>query len=187
MDHHDHVNLLRPGILRSGDTRPGGIWADFGSGRGAFTLALADLIGPEGVIYSVDKSQSSLDQQQRAMDGRFPEVEVHYLKADFTRPLDLPPLDGLVAANALHFLKDKDKTVALLGNTLRAGGRFLVIEYDTDRGNHWVPHPFSFPTWQTIARRNGLHGTELLATAPSSFLGAFYAAISYAPVTGGDK
>ena len=36
MDHHDHVNLLRPGI-----PQPGGIWADFGSGRGFGTLIVA--------------------------------------------------------------------------------------------------------------------------------------------------
>jgi ubiquinone/menaquinone biosynthesis C-methylase UbiE len=179
MDHHDHVNLLRSGIAR-----PGGTWADFGSGQGAFTLALAELIGPEGLIYSVDKSQSALEQQQRALQSRFPEVEVHYLKADFTRPLNLPLLDGLVIANALHYLKDKDKTVTLLRDALEPDGRFLVVEYNTDRGNHWVPHPFSFPTWQRIARRNGLHGTELLATTPSSFLGSFYSALSHAPAAG---
>jgi hypothetical protein len=90
-------------------------------------------------------------------------------------------------ANALHFLRDKDKTVALLRDYLRPAGRFLIVEYNTDRGNHWVPHPFSFRTWQTIARRNGLQQTELLATAPSSFLGEFYAAVSYAPAAVGDK
>jgi ubiquinone/menaquinone biosynthesis C-methylase UbiE len=182
MDHHDHVNLLRPGI-----PQPGGIWADFGSGRGAFTLALAELIGPEGLIYSVDKSHSALDQQQRDLHSRFPEVDVHSLKEDFTRPLDLPPLDGLVVANALHFLRNKDKTVALLRDYLQPGGRFLVVEYNTDRGNHWVPHPFSYLTWQTIARRNGLQQTQLLATAPSSFWGEFYAASSSTPAAVGDK
>ena len=187
MDRYDHVNLLRPGILRPGNARPGGVWADFGSGRGAFTLALADLIGPEGLIYSVDKSRSALDQQQRALQSRFPEVEVRTLKADFTRPLNLPPLDGLVVANALHFLKDKDETVALLRGYLRPAGRFLVVEYNTARGNHWVPHPFSYQTWQTIARRNGLQQTALLATAPSSFLGEFYAAVSYSSTAGGGK
>ncbi len=50
MIHEDHVNLLRKGILE-----PGGVWADLGSGAGAFTLALADLIGSTGEIYSVDK------------------------------------------------------------------------------------------------------------------------------------
>jgi ubiquinone/menaquinone biosynthesis C-methylase UbiE len=171
MDHHDHVNLLRSGIAR-----PGGTWADFGSGRGAFTLALAGLIGLQGVIYSVDKSQSALKQQQRSMESRFPGLEVHYRQVDFSRPLVLPLLDGLVVANALHFLREKDKTVALLRDYLRPDGRFLVVEYNTDRGNHWVPHPFSFPTRPFITRRNGLPRTELPTTAPGRFLRSFYAA-----------
>ena len=50
MDHEDHVYLLRGGV-----PGVGGVWADLGSGRGAFTLALADLIGRTGHIYSVDK------------------------------------------------------------------------------------------------------------------------------------
>jgi len=106
---------------------------------------------------------------------------VHYWQADFSRVLDLPPLDGLVVANALHFFKEKNKVVTLLRDTLKPGGRFLVVEYNSDRGNHWVPHPFSFSTWEAIARRNGLQATELLAMAPSSFLGSFYSAISFTP------
>src|SRR5690554_4106120 len=41
MNHQDHVNLLRPGVPATG-----GVWADFGAGTGAFTLALAELLGP---------------------------------------------------------------------------------------------------------------------------------------------
>jgi ubiquinone/menaquinone biosynthesis C-methylase UbiE len=182
MDHRDHVNLLNDGI-----PNPGGIWADFGSGNGAFTLALAELIGPEGVIYSIDKNQRSLDQQRRTLEAKYPAVTVRYLKSDFTRPLDLPLLDGLVAANALHFLKQKDETIRLLQNYLQPGGRFLVVEYDTDKGNRWVPYPFSFQTWQRLARQNGFQRTELLTTIPSSFLGQFYAAISYALSAGRRK
>ena len=97
MNHNDHVNLLRNGIPGLG-----GVWADLGSGSGAFTLALADLIGATGHIYSVDKDRSALREQERAMRSRFSGTTVHYLTADFTQRLDLPPLDGIVMANSLH-------------------------------------------------------------------------------------
>ena len=129
MEHQDHVNLLRGGV-----PGPGGVWADLGAGAGAFTLALADLIGPGGVIYSVDKDQRALRQQEQAMRARFPATTVHYLAADFTRPLDLPPLDGVVMANALHFQRDKDATLRLVRGYLRPGGRLLLVEYNADRG-----------------------------------------------------
>ena len=74
MDHTDHVTLLRGGVLA-----PGGVWADLGSGTGAFTLALAELLGPTGVIYSVDKDAGALAAQERALRARFPATSVHIL------------------------------------------------------------------------------------------------------------
>jgi hypothetical protein len=48
MNHTDHVALLARGVRQD----EGGTWADLGAGTGAFTLALADLIGPHGVIHA---------------------------------------------------------------------------------------------------------------------------------------
>jgi ubiquinone/menaquinone biosynthesis C-methylase UbiE len=175
MNHQDHVNLLRKGI-----DRPGGMWADLGSGGGAFTLALADLIGPEGMIYSVDKSAGALREQEREMRARFPETSVRYIVADFTRKMDLPPLDGVVMANSLHYVKQKDAMLQLVRSYLKPDGRFLLVEYNVDRGNMWVPYPLSFGTWESLARKNGFTSTQLLATVPSRFLGSMYSALSIA-------
>lgn len=176
MDHSDHVALLRAGVEAAGSR-----WADFGSGAGAFSLALADLLGPEGEIYAVDKDRGALRRQEERMAARFPESTVNYRAADFTRPIDLPPLDGLVMANALHFQRDKEPVVRRLRGYLRPGGRLILVEYNVDRGNPWVPHPLSFETWRDLAERCGLVGTRLLAARPSRFLGEIYAALSFAP------
>ncbi len=177
MNHQDHVALLQKGI-----PQPGGIWADFGSGSGAFTLALAELVGPSADIYSIDKKKGSLRQQQRAIRGRFPGHNVHYRTADFTKPLDLPLLDGLIMANSLHFHRRKDPLLRQLTGYLRSGGRLILVEYDVDRGNMWVPHPISFVTWQKIAGQIGLQDTQLLETRPSRFLGGIYSALSFKPL-----
>jgi ubiquinone/menaquinone biosynthesis C-methylase UbiE len=173
MNHHDHVNLLRNGIPGQG-----GSWADFGSGTGAFTLALADLIGPRGYIYSVDKDRSSLREQQRSMQAAFPSARVEYIAADFTQRLDLPALDGIVMANSLHFVRRKEPVLQLVRGYLRPGGRLLLVEYDTDRGNMWVPYPFSYATWEEMARRQGFVETTLLARYPSRFLGGMFSSVS---------
>lgn len=173
MNHNDHVFLLTKGIPAQG-----GVWADLGSGAGAFTLALADLIGPQGHIYSVDKDRGSLREQERAMRSRFPANSVEYITADFTRPLHLPPLDGIVMANSLHFVREKGPVLQLVRSYLRPGGRLLLVEYSTDRGNHWVPYPFSYKTWETLARQNGFTQTQMLATVPSHFFDGMYSAMS---------
>jgi len=173
MDHNDHVNLLRGGVAR-----PGGIWADFGSGSGAFTLALADLIGPMGQIYSVDKDAQALRRQEQAMHTRFPDTPVHYLNVDFTRPLDFSGLDGIVTANALHFHARKDPIVQMLSGYLKPGGHFILVEYNVDQGNTWVPYPLSYNSWETLSRRNGFAKTRFLHSVPSRFLREIYSALS---------
>jgi len=173
MDHTDHVTLLRGGVLA-----PGGVWADLGSGTGAFTRALAELLGPTGVIYSVDKDASALVAQEREMRRSFPSTVAYYLAADFTQPLSLPPLNGVVMANSLHFHRAKEPIVQLVRSYLKPGGRLILVEYDTDHGNHWVPYPLSFETWHALARSCGLSNTQLLAPVPSRFLGRIYSALS---------
>jgi ubiquinone/menaquinone biosynthesis C-methylase UbiE len=174
MNHHDHVNLLQKGIVQ-----PGGIWADLGAGDGAFTLALAELIGDEGTIYAVDRDQGALRRLARAMQDRFPAVTLHTLVGDFERPLALPPLDGIVMANSLHFIRNKEATLARIRAYLKPEGRLLMVEYNSDRGNIWVPYPFAYPTWQRMSRASGFDHTELLATYPSRFLREIYAAASW--------
>jgi ubiquinone/menaquinone biosynthesis C-methylase UbiE len=173
VDHRDHVGLLRDGVVGGGST-----WADLGSGEGAFTLALADLLGPTGSIQSVDRDGRSLRVQQERLQAAFPNVHVFSIEADFAKPLELPPLDGIVMANSLHFIRDKDPVLELLHGYLKPGGRLVLVEYDSDRGNPWVPYPMSFPTWAAVATKAGFGGTRKLASVPSRFLGSIYAALS---------
>lgn len=174
MIHDDHVALLRGGVpIR------GGRWADLGSGTGAFTLALADLLGPGAQIVSIDRDAGALRQQETAMRARFPEVSVEYRIADFTRPLDLPPLDGIVMANALHFHRDKLPIVQRIRGYLRPGGHFVLVEYDTDQGNPWVPFPLSYLSWELLARQAECAEARLLATRRSTI----HATASHGPST----
>ena len=143
MDHRDHVRLIREGVEGAGPS-----WADLGSGEGAFTLALADVLGQGGSIISVDRDAGALAVLARTMRGRFPDVALTTLQADFSQSLDLPPLDGIVMANSLHFSRDKLPVLRLVRAHLRPGGRLILVEYDADRGNPWVPHPLSFRAWR---------------------------------------
>jgi SAM-dependent methyltransferase len=113
------------------------------------------------------------------MAARFPQVTVHYQTADFTQPLNLPPLDGIVMANSLHFLRRKEKTLKQTKTYLRENGRFILVEYNTDRGNIWVPHPLSYPTWAALARRIGFQHTEQIGRYAGRFMGGMYSAVSW--------
>jgi SAM-dependent methyltransferase len=172
VDHADHVGLLR------GAVDPGGTWADIGAGSGAFTLALAELLGPGSRIVAVDRDAGALRQAVAAVALAFPGVAIEPWVADFTRPLDLPALDGLVAANSLHFVAraSQPDVVAALAAHLRPGGTFVIVEYDADHGNPWVPHPFRYPDWERLAAGAGLEDIRRLGRVPSRFLDGIYSA-----------
>ena len=170
MDHADHVRLLREGVTR------GGVWADLGAGTGAFTFALAELVGPGGEVIAVDRDRGALRDLERAV--RPGGATVRTLAADFTKRIDLPALDGIVMANSLHFVKDKAPVLALVHDMLKPAGRLLLVEYDADKGNPYVPHPLSSTTWRTLADRSGFTATRELASVPSRFLGRIYSALS---------
>jgi ubiquinone/menaquinone biosynthesis C-methylase UbiE len=170
----DRADLV--GLLRGGVAAKGGRWADLGAGEGAFTLALADLLGDGAKITAVDRDAVAL--RVLASKAR-PGVETK--RADFTHPVVLSDLDGVVMANSLHFVRDKAPVLAAVREMLRPGGAFIVVEYDTDRGNTWVPHPFSYQRWEHMALDAGFERTRLLYTVHSRWLGSMYSAISYRP------
>jgi ubiquinone/menaquinone biosynthesis C-methylase UbiE len=180
MDHNDHVNLLRPANLPQGGT-----WADLGSGNGAFTLALRELVGPDATIYAVDKDKRALGELENLHRARFgASRNLIPLHQDLSRLSDLPALDGLVMANSLHFFKDKQKILRHVHGLLKDHGSLLLVEYNVDSGNMWVPHPLSFETYQALAPQAGFSEPRLLAKAPSRFLREFYSAAAYKDATG---
>lgn len=174
MDHNDHVNLLQPAKLKQG-----GSWADLGAGSGAFTFALRELIGASASIHAVDKDRSDLHRLEQDYKTRFGNSEnLKIIVGDFSRPLatPLPLLDGIVMANSLHYFKDRVNILNHVRSLLKPNGILLVVEYNVDSGNPWVPYPFSFETFKKLAVQSGFSEPRLLAKNPSSFLREFYSA-----------
>ena len=176
MNHADHVQLIEKGI----DRDSGGIWADFGAGSGAFTLALRDIAGPDADLIAIDRDRASLQTLRATMERLFPGTRLRLLEADMAGHLTLPPLDGIVAANAIHFVPSPDQTELLRRwrAYLKPEGRLVVVEYDTDSGNRWAPYPMSYAAFRETARAAGFTDPELLGSRPSRWLGRIYSALT---------
>lgn len=174
MNHDDHVHLIEHGIERNS----GGLWADFGAGSGAFTLALRDLSGPGVELIAIDRDQSSLRSLRSDMERHFPGTQLQLLTADFRQPLSLPPLDGILSANAVHYVADQVALLKQWRSYLKPEGQLIIVEYDTENGNRWVPYPLSFTTFQRLAPAAGFTAPTLLGVRPSRFLGQIYAAMA---------
>jgi SAM-dependent methyltransferase len=171
MDHRDLVDLIRAAVQVAG----GGTWAELGAGEGNFTAALLELLGPTATVVAVDRDAGAM----RRLGQRLPGVRTQV--ADFRRPLGLELLDGILMANSLHFVRDKRPVLDAVIASIAPGGRFVLVEYGTDRGVPWVPHPISYPTWERMAAACGLVDTRETGELPSRHLGSMYSALSFRP------
>jgi ubiquinone/menaquinone biosynthesis C-methylase UbiE len=203
MDHRDHVGLIRAGLQApAGQEAPAGSeaspgleapprlaataqagrrWLELGAGEGAFTLALADLLGPGAEIVALDRDASALRRLAEELPRRFPGRTLTTVVADFRDPLPAGPFDGVLAANSLHFVTDPVEVLRRVGVILRPGGRLIVVEYDADRGKPWVPHPFSSRRFAALATAAGFIEPRVVGRVPSRFLEAIYAAAADRP------
>lgn len=161
---------------------PGGVWSDMGCGEGIFTATLYDLIGPNCTIFAVDKDHHRLQKLHHNIKTTYPSAAIQPVNADFTQPLSLPPLDGLLVANALHFVPDTEKKAVLkmLVGLLKMGGFMIVVEYNTNRGNFVVPYPLDEEMFIILATEAGLQQPNIAVKVTSSFLGEMYAGIGVA-------
>jgi trans-aconitate methyltransferase len=137
MEHADAVRLLSSPELQP--IRPQ-TWADLGCGDGVFTRALASLLVPGSTIHAMDRDPAAL----KALPAEHHGVAIRTWTGDVTaRPLPFGPVDGLLLANVLHYVRDQVTFLRSCRTQLSASGHVLIVEYDTDHANRWVPYPVS--------------------------------------------
>jgi ubiquinone/menaquinone biosynthesis C-methylase UbiE len=173
VEQHEAIALIRDAIPGAGGT-----WADLGAGSGTFTRALASLIGSEGSVYAVDRDAGALRSLARAKRDAHT-ADLHTIVGDFTDTIQLPRLDGLLCANALHFVpySDQPRVVQQVTSHLNDGAPLIVVEYERRDANPYVPYPISFETLGKLAHACGLAAPRLIATKPSRYRGSIYSAV----------
>lgn len=109
-------------------------WADLGCGGGTFTKALAAVLPAGSAITAVDREKQRLE-----IEG------ANFIRANFEKDeLQLEELDGILISNALHYVSDKASLITRLERLFAFQPVFIIIEYNTDRPNRWVPYPITF-------------------------------------------
>lgn len=161
-------SLIRDGVK-------GTEWADLGAGEGTFTLALASLLARGSTVSAVDRSARAVDVLHRKSWP--PGVEVHAVQADFSKGLALRDLDGVLMANSLHFVPHQETVIELVSTYLRPGGRLLIVEYDRDDGDRWVPHPVSYQRLRQLSAMCGLSQPREIGRIASRYGREMYAAV----------
>ncbi len=164
------AKLIQPGVPIA---TPNAMWADLGCGSGTFTNALATLLGVDSRIYAVDKVDQTIEPQSS-------KVKIDFVQLDFVNDvLPVTNLDGILMANALHYVKDKDVFIKKLTKHLKSAGQFIIVEYDTEQSNQWVPYPISFTSLQKAFSPAGFNDIKKIGERRSVYrAGKMYAALA---------
>ena len=173
MEQEEAVALIGAAV-----TDVGGTWADLGAGTGTFTRALASLIGPSGVVYAVDQDAHALRTLRRAAQDAA-SAAIRTVVGDFTEAVELPALDGVVLANAFHFVPyaDQARVLRQVALHLVVGAPIVIVEYERRVANPYVPFPIGFDALGRLARECEVGAPRLLATRPSRYRGSIYSAV----------
>lgn len=154
MTHAEALDFLRPAVIATSPE----VWADLGCGGGTFTRALTGLLPIGSQVIGVDQQKQKF---------------AHFMQADFVKDeLDLQ-VNGLLLANSLHYVEDKVTLLRKLGDLFIGHPKFILIEYDTDRSNRWVPYPIPFQELASIFKS---YQIEKVAGRLSAYGGMMYCA-----------
>jgi ubiquinone/menaquinone biosynthesis C-methylase UbiE len=167
MEPHELVALIKNGV-----PSPNGIWAELGAGGGNFTHALRSLLAPTSTIYAIDRDPRAIREQQERLARNPDGATIILRQGDFTVPLDLPPLNGVLMANTLHFVRDQEPTLRQIRSYLKPGGTLLLVEYDFRVPRPWVPHPIAAQRFAALVTSAGFVDPTPIATRHSPTSGA---------------
>lgn len=101
------------------DVRPGQRWLDLGCGRGEQSLPLAEKLGDEGRVTSVDLSEDSLAEVRRQAEAKGLVDRIAIVHSDLDRIAETVPMGGYdraVGSYSLYYATDTD---ALFGTVAR--------------------------------------------------------------------
>jgi ubiquinone/menaquinone biosynthesis C-methylase UbiE len=151
------------------------IWADLGCGEGTFTMALAALVASGSTIHAIDWNRAALRGIPPAHNG----VRIITHHGDFTdHPWPFADLDGILMANSLHYVEDQAAFIRACDAHMKSRRRFLIVEYDTNEANRWVPFPVNRSRLTALFAGAGYPSITFLGSRPSAYRrAALYAAL----------
>jgi ubiquinone/menaquinone biosynthesis C-methylase UbiE len=155
------VSLIEKAVVDSGKPQH---WMDLGAGTGLFTTALDSLLPLQSSILAIDKDEQAL-KSVKVKTGISLQIKVQ----DFTTIEPSQPCDGILMANALHYVQHASVFLSKLKAMLATDGQLVIIEYERRGSNAWVPYPIDFKTLASIGDSIGIKTISKLGEVPSVY------------------
>ena len=119
--------LQNPDLILKGLVQQGQTALDIGCGMGYYSLVLARMVGPEGKVFCIDLQEKMLETVKGKADkAGFHNIHFHRCN---TNSLGLTvAADFALAFWMVHEVRDQQKFLGEVHDSLKAGGTFLMVE-----------------------------------------------------------
>jgi len=165
------------------EIKPGITFLDVACGGGAYTLALADHIGPTGRLYALDLWTEGIEMLAAEVQTRkIDTIEAHVADVSQHMPLASNSVDLCLMATVLHDLIEDQTdqgTLQEVARVMKPGGKLAVIEFKKMDGPPGPPMGIRLSPEETEAHLNP-HAFEKRVThdiGPYNYLSIFISAI----------
>jgi 2-polyprenyl-3-methyl-5-hydroxy-6-metoxy-1,4-benzoquinol methylase len=114
---------------------------DVGCGMGDVTMLVAQLVGPQGQVVSIDLDQASISTAQRRATAAGLDNTM-FRQADIPAFTDPEPFDAIVGRLVLEFLPDPVATIKRLCELLQSGG---IMAFQEPSWKVWLTYTSHLP------------------------------------------
>lgn len=161
--------------------------ADFGSGAGFYTLALAKKVGPYGRVFAIDSHPDFLRRiKNEAVRSGLQNVEVIQgnLESKKGSGLVSASVDRIVIANTLFSMENVDEIVIEAKRVLKHDGKVVVIDWNESYGQigPHTDHIVTKDEAREMFEKEGFH-LESFVDAGSHHYGMLYV-LTHTPTPG---
>ncbi len=127
-------------LLQEAGLEGGHVVLDLGCGTGFFAIPAASLVGPTGQVIGVDIQPEMIQAiQEAARRAGCTNVTAILAPGDYTLPVGLPPADWVILAYVLHEVTEPQRLLGLALQSLKPGGKILIVEWPKEDGPHGPP------------------------------------------------
>jgi ubiquinone/menaquinone biosynthesis C-methylase UbiE len=116
-------------LLKALELKEGQTVCDFGCGNGFYTLELAKLVGPRGVVHAVDIQPEMLDLLAQRAEPRGLDNVKPVLATAESSGLSAGAFDLVLMVDVYHELADPVAVLAEVRTSLKPAGRLAVVEF----------------------------------------------------------
>jgi len=149
------------------EIKPGITFLDVACGVGAYTLALAEHVGPQGRLFALDLWAEGIEMLTAEVQARkVDHVEAHVADVSRHMPLEPDTVDLCLMATVLHDLIEDHTdqgTLQEVARVMKPGSTLAVIEFKKIDGPPGPPRHIRLSPEETDAHLRP-HGFKLMTT-----------------------